>query len=728
MADEMFEIQGKQVSKPVVDELEARSKQLARPESREHTWVTQRQVWYQLTSMAVVDGGEGPLVLKSTPPSFKNIGGIYEQVSLRPALPALTSIKVSKLGELGSTRKATIELTFFTQEQLTRYEPYLMIPGMSIRLEWGWSVGANIKVAPQPLAAGYLNNVEATNQILQQASENPNYDGFQGRVGNFSIQLEGDIWKVTVEIVSAAANVAAKDIATTTNNCKCEVQSADGESKQKEPVDNLKNIFYALHDDPEVGVQEIKKVLSDITPEVYAVEFPGVDRDRDGNEDRSTILGLIDTEGTETFTTETFMSLRTLALLLNRVTGYVSCDDKTKSADGDLVFDTDNGPVYIPSLTEIISVDPYVCILPGQTKLLVERAPTAISNQINDNRSWISRNVFPNLTKIDPKTRIENYKFSTTGGSPSNWNESIGGATVGQVGSILVNTRHIVRVYKDNKTLESLIQSLMTSINDVCGNIWEFEIVDVTDDVKGNISSLTVIDIKQASKNKNIVTNIRSKPQGTDRASVVRGINLTAKLTEEMKTQALYASGPANGSKDPCANKYTLIRTSKNGNTIRVFDKGMEEESGKTNKCVPQTKCLETENCGPEKELSVPDQFFDAIGKVLFKRTDGRVEAAQVAFRNYLAHITTETTKGNPKATTSFCPTLAFPFQLSLTLDGIGGFRWGQYVTTDRLPERYTLSSNGDSFVWQVTTIEHTITPNDWVTEVQTIPRYLPKA
>jgi hypothetical protein len=62
------------------------------------------------------------------------------------------------------------------------------------------------------------------------------------------------------------------------------------------------------------------------------------------------------------------------------------------------------------------------------------------------------------------------------------------------------------------------------------------------------------------------------------------------------------------------------------------------------------------------------------------------------------------------------------PFEFGFTVDGIGGFSFGQMVSSDRIP-----SAVKKAFEWQVTTVEHTVTPNDWTTTVNTVMRYKKK-
>ena len=66
----------------------------------------------------------------------------------------------------------------------------------------------------------------------------------------------------------------------------------------------------------------------------------------------------------------------------------------------------------------------------------------------------------------------------------------------------------------------------------------------------------------------------------------------------------------------------------------------------------------------------------------------------------------------------AYCASAALPMKFSATLTGIGGFRWGQTVTCDRLPDDMKRLSK-----YQVTTVEHDISPDDWTTTINTVAR-----
>ena len=53
--------------------------------------------------------------------------------------PTLTGLSVKALGSLGTTRKATVKLSCYTDEDLLELQKCFFIPGMDVRVQWGWS-------------------------------------------------------------------------------------------------------------------------------------------------------------------------------------------------------------------------------------------------------------------------------------------------------------------------------------------------------------------------------------------------------------------------------------------------------------------------------------------------------------------------------------------------------------------------------------------------------------
>lgn len=727
----MSYFQGTEVPKALQEELKERGIQLSNQGNRKYLWAASRQNWFKLTSMAQVQS-KAPL---ATPRFLGNeslpetiIGGAYSRNSLRPAQPAIKSIKVKQDGQLGSTRKATVDVEFFTDEQLSEWEPYLFVPGMSIRLEWGWNVGANNNNPIGPINYGFLKDQEAVSLINKQAENNPNYDGFQGRVVNFSFDLQKDIWVGTLELVAAGKGVTMKPINDTSCGCSCKEENEDGDEAQ-EPKSNIEAFLLAAN---EVGTargdvadknryRDIVRTIKLSTgkePDTALVRFNAIDRNRKGEQDSTG-------EGMETTTEEMFISLQTLADIINNTTGNFSKDGKP--VDGIISFMNPEKKFgesnLIPALNGLASVDPYVCILPGQWEKLqafvstTSTLPKKLASSGLFAKNQKTRSVQGARNSIQYPASFEDDFIVSE--QPLN---SLITPAQGKIANILVSTKHIYKIYKQNEkgTLADMLLALLNSINDVCGDFWEFAIVDVSDrqlkDQKPNYPCiLTVLDTKGA-ETKQRPFEIRTKPddpQDPNEASVVREMSLQSKLTDQMKTQALYAGPPKGNAANNCDSRFVYLRDN-SAETVKVVNLGGESNTKPASDC-----CPETDEC--EKDERLPSQkFADAFALLLSKRKSGdRVDAAKTALRELLRYI--EGTSGKSPA----CPTIAYPFELTMTLDGIGGFVWGQYITTDRLPKRYTYSQNKDNFVWQITTVEHDITDKDWTTSVNTLLRYL---
>jgi hypothetical protein len=65
--------------------------------------------------------------------------------------------------------------------------------------------------------------------------------------------------------------------------------------------------------------------------------------------------------------------------------------------------------------------------------------------------------------------------------------------------------------------------------------------------------------------------------------------------------------------------------------------------------------------------------------------------------------------------------TATFPIRLKIKLDGIHGFKFGNYITTNWLPGGYS----SKNCYFQITKVSHTIANNDWYTELETIYRII---
>jgi hypothetical protein len=69
---------------------------------------------------------------------------------------------------------------------------------------------------------------------------------------------------------------------------------------------------------------------------------------------------------------------------------------------------------------------------------------------------------------------------------------------------------------------------------------------------------------------------------------------------------------------------------------------------------------------------------------------------------------------------------LLYTWNLSVTLDGIAGFTFGNVIEIGWLPNRFYNSSGDAKLVFTVTTVEHSLQGNEWTTTINTICRTNP--
>ena len=126
------------------------------------------------------------------------------------------------------------------------------------------------------------------------------------------------------------------------------------------------------------------------------------------------------------------------------------------------------------------------------------------------------------------------------------------------------------------------------------------------------------------------------------------------------------------------------------------------EEASQPDKDCPTTCKTEDEH----KSETTPDQDYD---KMVDDLTNEARETVRVNLTKAYA----------ADAKSSNCKQVIMPYSLSLTFDGIGGFKFGQAITCNLLPKRVK-----DRFTYQVTAVEHSVSYGDWTTTVKAIGRY----
>ena len=654
------------VPQAVRDEIASRSQKAI-------TWNPTRFPWIKVTSMS-----DGCSTRYETLSSLK--GDLYDTGFDKP-YPVITGVDVKKQGELGTTRKATVKITAFRDEQLAELQKCHFLPGMSIRVEWGWSIGSTGQQVGNIGSSRVLSDTVANGLMKKAAAGNPNYDGLQGIVGNFTYNLtSNNFWDCTIEIIAAAETFGG----TKANDYSC----PDCVGKQKEPesgkekVENRSRLyafFFALFNDYDSGVRIYKNAINTIasidgkTADFYQYNFNAAGRDENGGEDVGWLESITPDWLNQPDTTEPFITWSTFEAAINH------CCAQTSGGPKEFLYGrltSKNIPLAYNAFAT--SADPRVCLLPGT---------------------------------ISAGSVGEAYSIATRkkGGNPSTCvgNDESGRKSI-ILDKILLNTVMLMVELKNvekqgDGTLKTYIMNVLNRVNDACGNLWDFEVVSTSEDVDNNdkYPTLTIVDTKKSGPAEGDTYELPARAL----TSVLRDLKLDMKMTDAMKTQALYS----NSSRQPASK--TAAGGSCGANGLEGFRNGTIKNLALAPKVDPP-KCDE---CKAVNKGEKPPELLILVAEVKEDVSDTTVSAVK---SKLIATYAESVNKGD----NSHCAGMIIPFEFSFTLDGVGGFVFGQGISCDRIPEPVR-----SRYYFQVTSVEHSITVNDWTTTVNTVPRYKPR-
>lgn len=652
----------KNVPQSVKDEINARgSKQGI-------LWSAKRFPWIHITSLSSGCSGERYISLSS----IKG-GPLYEQNYIRP-YPVVTQVEVKKQGELGTTRRATVSLTAFTDQQLEELSKCYFIPQMGVRIEWGWSESATGAGNPPILGDRALTDAQAICQINKTAENYTNYSGLQGVVANFSYNLnQNGFWDCSLEVVAATEAVGGVKVSEYSCDCAREYQNeapaggGDTPPPTVEKRSTLYTFFKDLFENPAYAYAAYKGPLQAVAQSagyntaIAIYHYNGPARTEKGGDDSSWYEGdVMGVTINQPDTTEPFISWSTLESAINR---YAIPTANNEYVLGRIASKN----MKLKGHPKLCSADPRICYVPGG--LGASTIATIVSGD--------EFNAVPNPGEVVLDNIMINVVF-------------------------LMN--ELRQVEEQKGTLYSFVSSVLKRINEVCGGLWEFEVVSTTEDCLDpkKYPTISIVDAKIYEAGETFL--LPALPLANTQ-SVLRDLKLDMKMTDQMKTQALYSNA-----------KQTKTKSDSGGgcgaNAFAPFSLNNEF----VNLAVPRAldnleeKC-ECKNASPSKPPT-PPTLEELIEDLADNVSDSTVSAVKSALIEAYA-------KSIQEGQEDHCKGMTLPFEFGFTVDGIGGFTFGQIASCDRIPPQVR-----DAYDFQITAVEHTVTANDWTTTVNTVCRY----
>jgi len=705
----------------------------------------------------------------------------YDPNDFNKPLPGLTEINVKNKGSFGSTREAVFKFNCWTLSQLDIMEKLYMSLGMPVLLEWGWNIMLDGTPVNDTL---YLENPSKSsllcidNKIKKLVDlYQGHYDGMIGLVTDFNWTLrddggfdcsvtlisQGEMY-LSINTKSSSKQIRRKQSAlfnySASDNLTACIFNLRSILIGNEPIKGvglkfelkgIKDRSDLNHDNsaPEDLTQyfltwrAIEKILernlgytySDGASKENCDKYPGAPLSINDENEEESIYGEESKMGTgiESFTPGTQAALTQestgnssaqkstgnssafLSVFISSIedaTGLTPifaiqkakkrAAEKAKilsetqggfSDDITIIPKIDNSDLAINYIYGVRSINPNICILPiindtiimtddGQTSVLVSPFDDDDEKKLSDFKMTIQeKDNFPNVKIL--------------------------------LSEVLVNMNFFYETIKSTSNLSEVLFTLLNGISEACGDLWKFQIM-IDEDRSPEIRILETQSVSTDAFNEPTYFN---EFKVYDKDSAVRSVNLSTDVSSEVKNKILLDTFNSNKEKAPKDNEqvgFIHYYDAKVQSLLKEKEmRGLKAGEGMTS----HMKDIE-KNYTLEANKTIYSQLIDAYKKI---RSDGYsselIEETLPILKAFLAKLV-HSNKGDKKVYFNHKNFMVLPLNLSLTIDGIAGLKWGNKIRISYIPERYKSNT-----AFSLVNITHTVTPEDWTCELESIFR-----
>lgn len=638
---------------------------------------------------------------------------IYNSDTNRP-MPGITNVTVSNKGSMGSVRESTISFSCFTLEDLEKLEILYMNPGISILLEWGWSLTIDNKIIDSDYNLSKLPPmpdrdmaVKISEKVKQSGGH---YDAMQGVCTNFTWSFRKDGgFDCTTTIISVASMFLEMDIHSTSKNINrksVKMSSEVAEEDENIPIDNIvatiANTIDSINNNnagnlyANISLDNSEDVLCGTKLQITASdyedgEFHNISKDKDIhyfvtwefieqiiiNNNLSLLIDNDNTDSTNNTDNPYYQQqlresgqFQTLGnQVTTQTTGIVEpVIDKTK-----LIPIMNSNETRINYKLGILSGDPLKCILP------------------TDNIHYVI-DVIPTELK---KTPVENKFY---------------------LKDILVNLRFILDTYKTANTLNDLVLNMAKGISESCGGLWDFSLM--IDEEKP--TEMKVVDNGTIDADRSKLDPFVFKVYNKD--CILSEVSLSTEVSNRMKTHIMLGTNRkenkmsgtnTNISREPIAeyNFYGNDVVNMGAPKLKTIPASKYDYSSE-NKDIVNNKIYTAQDYLNDV-LKFSQKMYDVSIFSQAGVTPEKIQTLKTALNRYVTNVIRS--KGDNTKVDNDKNLVLFPLKLSFTLDGISGLYFGNVISIDYMPKRYK-----EKTYFQITNVSHTISPGTWTTSVET--------
>ena len=678
--------------------------------------------------------------------------GADRPFGLRP-MPGIVSANVINKSAYGSLREATIQFYAWDKHQLEELELLFMRTGYTVFLEWGWSqyidhdaagvkgintTPANIKVKNfdtitfNPFSTSIKEDVIYEKIDKSVSSTKGNYDAMLGFVKNFSWQLmPNGGFQCTTTLISRGETIdsikaSANPFTILGSDPDPQIQSG---LTQPQPVYSLfekifLNIIAHVNEGEFVsgytydGInltgslnipgataaqrlqlqQQAEDVFNKINSEISSTNFKSIDGDGKlstttvGDLSTQVILKFCDgdTEGAGI----EYISMNAFLAILNKF--FLIKDKSTKDPVVNILLLN-----KVPCLAseDSVSIDPSTCLIQNSKATVVCDLNTGFVPDV------YSHNELSGGSPLATTSAIANEFI-------------ISGNNIGAIDNIYIGVNHIIQRYRglsggpNGVDVITLLQATLDDISFALGGINDFKLYNSRNTVQ-------IIDVKYFGNEKK---DSKFKFDLIGLKSICRDVKINSRIFSEQSTMMAIGATSANPGKN-LGDIYS--------STQAYFNKGLTDRVLTTEFNTADPKTLSA--TAPDGTVvSGPQTYYISLYNQI-------VALATYLQRNVLGtlnnsgtfHVTKLPSQADVINAGSLLKTMHYqingkdvdfksliPFELEITLDGIGGLVVGQIFTIDKsiLPKDYYNKNLG--FV--ITGISHALQNNDWTTVIKT--------
>jgi len=627
---------------------------------------------------------------------YKPAGADDDGRYLPPKL--LESVSITNEGRVGSLQKITVDIKCFTMADLTLLEKQILYPGADVKVVYGW----NTSVDPNP------NHTSG--------------DFFVGIIHNFGWSMNSDL-SISVNFQAVGKGFAINSVTSKGINEENEefvedenqnkIFADDFNSKLKADVESLKSTatspgFYPAETGGYKMIYGVQKFKYDPSNDVKELK----EGEKETPPDEQVVF---------------YVKLNDVLEYYNKVVigkiGRISDGDKEFQMKFSANYGIDVGGTN-GEQEQKVDTQANQCFFPVSVSTFVPDLVSSDPGSIlfNDNACYMK-------TIVDSGDPASGFWKIEDGGGENEWAKWSKGSTDDSpncestfgvnLGEVLIGVNFLSEVLeklqtngKDpiSKSVQALGNEIFKKINECSGGLYKltWSDININEGSKGSKTKNPETWVCVVDPNFTVCDPIPflfhvDKPG----KSLVKKASLSSKIPSGQQT-ALYVGGRSTGATDGQFTSAAKVTTGTKGDAALCSIVEVPKNTG----TIMATQIAAPANGAKKSEIPSIEEAREAMGK--YGCTALTRANLKASLSKYLMKQMKESAAAGKGDRYSFMRRDMYPLECDIELEGIAGFRFGDAVMINYVPERYR-----GNLCFIVTKSEHRISKNNWTTNLK---------